>query len=62
MGGGGLRGILEMSHPELGQPGTKATYLPPQNSYDVTDPAGLEGTVRRSSTGIPTDSTRTGSG
>lgn len=40
----------------------KCTYVPPQNSSDVTEPPGPMGSAIRSSTGIPMDTTRTGSG
>lgn len=38
------------------------TYVPPQNSMEVREPAALSGSFSRSSTGIPIDTTRTGSG
>jgi len=38
------------------------TYVPPQNSTDVEEPPGPSGSVNSSSTGIPMETTRTGSG
>lgn len=38
------------------------TYVPPQNSMEVREPAALSGSFSRSSTGMPIDTTRTGSG
>jgi len=41
---------------------TTHTYVPPQNSTDMDDPPGPSGSDNSSSTGIPTETTRTGSG
>lgn len=38
------------------------TYVPPQNSMEVREPAVLFGSASRSSTGMPMDTTLTGSG
>jgi len=38
------------------------TYVPPQNSTDTEEPPGPSGSVNSSSMGIPTETTRTGSG
>ena len=38
------------------------TYVPPQNSTEVIDPADPMGSDTKSSTGTPTERTRTGSG
>lgn len=38
------------------------THVPPQNSMEVSDPAVLSGSFSSSSTGMPMDTTRTGSG
>lgn len=38
------------------------THVPPQNSMEVREPAALSGSFSSSSTGMPMDTTRTGSG
>lgn len=40
----------------------KCSYVPPQNSMEVSEPAGLLGSASSSSTGTPIDTTLTGSG
>lgn len=45
--------------PSLASPDT---HVPPQNSIEVMEPAGPEGSASSSSTGMPIETTRTGSG
>ena len=45
--------------PSLASPDT---HVPPQNSMEVMEPAGPEGSASSSSTGMPIETTRTGSG
>lgn len=43
-------------------PASPGTHVPPQNSIEVMEPPGPEGSARSSSTGMPMETTRTGSG
>lgn len=40
----------------------RGTHVPPQNSTEVSEPAGPEGSSSSSDTGTPMETTRTGSG
>lgn len=46
----------------LPSPASPDTHVPPQNSMEVMEPAGPEGSASSSSTGMPIETTRTGSG
>lgn len=52
----------EAPSPWRPQPARSSTHVPPQNSMELREPAGLSGSFRSSSTGTPMDTTRTGSG